>query len=625
MVPEGKLAAHRLSTVDLRAVAAGEIDTAMISRLKAAEFSKNQILLAALMRAAAISTTAAHAATLIPAYRLLAEVQVHDKRIVRDMLALPQFGSWAAHCLSRLNELPGELENVPPLCTDLGQLATIACAAALHAEHPFVLDIPLRHGAVTFPALGTARPGASAEWEWGRACLDDRGGRVSSSVSTVSIDRGESGSWTRGGPWAAIPRLSAISGGLVVEFWLDDQDPYLDIYGLARATVNRDDLLSWQGMLAEAWHILARRHRTLAAMIAKVILGLVPLAEPFPSQPVSATAAAAFGAIGLSLPTDALALAEVLVHESHHAILSAVTDLIPLTGPGGERLTYAPWRDDARPAGALLQGTYAHYGVAGFWRRQRRAGSAQVRRRGDTEFARGRGLAAEAAAALGDSGVLTKAGQDFVSAMRDRLAIWQREPLPTPARELAADSKLDHRARWRLRHLRPDPCDMRFLVCAWLDGVKPTVRLAAVSVSLERQPPPPAAGTARSYLLMLRYRDPERFRRWERHGGSPSGEKFDDRRVDTADRALLCGNYRAAAEAYLRRIAAAYDADAWAGLAVVRRHTGPAGVAAVLAERPEVAADLHERLRRYGTPDPDRVSAWLADLCEPSCQEPGAS
>lgn len=616
MVPEGKLATHRLSAVDLRAVAVGEIDTTVISRLKAAELSKHQLLLTALMRTAAKSATAAHAATLIPAYQLLSEVQVHDKRIVRDVLALPQFGSWAAHCLSRLNELPDELGNVTPLWADLGQLATIACAAALRAEHPFVLKAPLRHGAVTFPTLGTARPGASAEWEWGRACLDDRGGRVGSSVSTVSIPRGKPAAWTSGVAWSAIPRLRANSGGLSVEFWLDNQDPYLDIYGTDRVTLSCDELIAWQRTLADAWRILARRHGTLAAMVAKVIIGLVPLAEPFEARPVSSTGASAFGAIGLSLPADALAMAEVLVHESHHAVLSAVTDLMPLIGPGGERLTYAPWRDDARPVGALLQGTYAHYGMAGFWRRQRHDGSAQARLRGNTEFARGLSLAGQTAAALGDSGVLTEAGREFVSAMRDRLASWQGEQLPTSARELAADSELDHRVRWRLRHLRPEPHDMRSLACAWLDGVKPVVRLTAVSVSLERQPLSRAGRSARSYLLMVRYRDPERFLSWERPGGSPSGEKLTNWPVDTADRALISGNYAAAGEAYLRRIEAGDDADAWAGLTVARQHTGPAGPATVLAERPEVVADLHERLRPYGTPDPDRLAAWLVDPCE---------
>ena len=612
MVPEGKLAAHRLSAADLRAVAAGEIDALVVNRLMAAKLSRHQLLLAALMRAAAQSAAAAHAATLVPAYRLLAAVQARDERVVRDLLALPQVGSWAFHCLNRLNAFPGERDRVSPLGTDLGQLAVIACAAALRAGQPFHLDIPLRHGVVTFPALGTARPGASADWEWGRACLDDQGGRVSSSVSTVHIPAGESESRSTGGGWSAITRLSAVSSGLTVEFWLDDRDPYLDRFGLARVTVDRDDLLAWQGRLAEAWRIAARRHRALAAMIARVIRTVVPLAEPFPAQSVSATAASAFGAIGLSLPDDAIAMAEVLVHECHHAILSAVTDLVPMTGPGGERLAYAPWRDDARPLGALLQGTYAQFGVTGFWRRQRHMGSARARLRGDAEFARGLAAAAVTAATLARSDVLTEAGRQFVGALRVTMAAWQDEPVRAAAKELAAEGALDHRARWRLRHLRPDPRTIQSLACAWLAGDQPAMLPAAVGVSLQWQPPPSAAGSARSYLLLLRYSDPERFRHWVRHDGPPTGDERDHRQVDPADRALLCGDDAAAAEGYLRRIAVGDDSDAWAGLAVARRRTGPARVAAVLAERPEVVACLHERLRFHGRPDPDRLAAWLA-------------
>ena len=583
----------------------------VISRLKAATFSRHQLLLAALMRVAARSAAAAHAATLVPAYRLLAAVQVREKRLVRELLALPQVGSWAARCLSRLNALPGERDSASPLGTDLGQLAVIACAAALRAEHPFDLDVPLRHGAVTFPALGTARPGARAEWEWGRASLDDRGGRVSSSVSEVRIPAGESAARVSAAHWSALPRLSAVSSGLAVTLWLDDRDPYLDRFGLARVAVDRDDLFAWQRGLAKSWGVLARRHRALAAMVAKLICTVVPLAEPFPGQPVSATATSAFGAVGLSLPADALAMAEVLVHECHHAILSAVTELVPLTGPGGERLAYAPWRDDARPLGALLQGTYAQFGVTGFWRRQRRTGSARTRLRGDTEFARGRAATAATAAALGGSGVLTEAGRDFVGALRATTAAWQSEPVPATAEAFAAEGALDHRARWRLRHLRPDPRHLGSLVRAWLAGDQPALPSAAVGVSLQRQPPS-AEGSARSYLLLLRYSDPERFRQWVWHDGSPTGDERDRRRVDPADRALLCGDDTAAAAGYLRRIAAGNDGDAWAGLAVVRQRTGPGEVAAILAERPEVAAGLHERLRPHGRPDPDLLAAWLA-------------
>ena len=79
MVPERKVAAHRFLAIDLRAVAVGEIDDSMIRRLKAAEFSRHQLLLAALMRAAATYAADTYAATLVPAYRLLAAVQARDR------------------------------------------------------------------------------------------------------------------------------------------------------------------------------------------------------------------------------------------------------------------------------------------------------------------------------------------------------------------------------------------------------------------------------------------------------------------------------------------------------------------------------------------------------------------
>ena len=163
--------------------------------------------------------------------------------------------------------------------------------------------------------------------------------------------------------------------------------------------------------------------------------------------------------------------------------------------------------------------------MTGFWRRQRRTGSARARLRGDTEFARGLAAAAATAAALGGSGVLTEAGRDFVGALQATMATWQSEPVPATAEAFAAEGALDHRARWRLRHLRPDPRDLRSLARAWLAGDQPTLPSAAVGVVPATAAAPSAEGSARSYLLLLRYSDPERFRRWVRHGGSPSGDR----------------------------------------------------------------------------------------------------
>ncbi|HEX6524634.1 MAG TPA: HEXXH motif domain-containing protein [Streptosporangiaceae bacterium] len=620
------LTTHRLSQGDLNALATGRGQAAVVQRLRLAELSKHRILLAALMREAARISPFEYASMLAPAYRLLADVEKRGEKIVRSLLASPQFGGWVSDCVRRLavSEEAAILGEVPPLWIDLGQLATFACAAALRTGCPFELMVPLRNGAVTFPNLGTAYPGASAAWEWGRACLDANGGWIHSSVSTVRIPSPREASAVVDETWSPINRLVADSAGLRLEVTLDDRDPFLNRYGGIRVLVSKGELSAWRRLMAQAWTILAGGHRPVAAMIASVMQTLVPLARPSPTRSASSTAASAFGAIALSLPEDTLAMAESLTHEFQHAILSAVTDLTPMTDIGSEVLTYAPWRDDARPVGALLQGTFGHYGIAAFWRQQRRRCENDTERlRGDVEFARWRMHVTSTADILADSGVLTRNGNDLVSALRVELATWQADEVHDLASEYADDLNIDHRVRWRLRYLCPDSAAIESLAAAWRRGTEPAVAPSAIGVKLCRVTLPPAVGNVRSYLLTLRYRDPSRFHRCTSNnaaaggpGGVLPGEEPGSSWVDPADAAFARGEYPAAANGYLRRIAAGDDPDAWAGLALARRRTGPADVAKILTRRPEVVVALYDQLRDTRWPDPDRVSAWLASLDE---------
>ena len=59
-------------------------------------------------------------------------------------------------------------------------------------------------------------------------------------------------------------------------------------------------------------------------------------------------------------------MAEILVHEFQHLKLCGLQDMMPLMEPCDERV-YAPWRPEPRPVGGLLQGVYAHLGIARFW------------------------------------------------------------------------------------------------------------------------------------------------------------------------------------------------------------------------------------------------------------------
>src|SRR5262249_53080652 len=135
-----------------------------------------------------------------------------------------------------------------------------------------------------------------------------------------------------------------------------------------------------------------------------------------------------------------------------HAKLAALMDLFRLVEPGGE-LYYAPWRTDPRPLPALLQGAYAHLGVAGFWRIQRRLEcEAGLARRAEVEFARWRAAAEQATRAILESGRLTSIGSEFVTAMAERLTRWRDEPVPPGAQAEAARLLHDHHARWRVRN-----------------------------------------------------------------------------------------------------------------------------------------------------------------------------
>lgn len=583
-----KEATHRLGHDDLRLLVAGELgsSTATVELLRAAELSKHRILLAGLMRAAARSQQDEYPA-LEAAYLLLADVEACNVRAVRDVVAAPQFGSWAARCLTRLTE-PGEAARADvPLWVDLGRLAVVAVVAAVRAGHRFALDIPLRHGEATFPGTGVARPGGGEAWEWGQARSADWGWEVSSPHGCVRLPPPGQDSGQPSSGWSPMPRIDVGPMGLRLGVSLDDRDPDLDCFGTARVTVTAEELVRWRATVADAWRILVRHHLSSAWVTSRVVRALVPLDEPVPGRSVSVTAAGAFGAIAMSLPADPLAMAEVFVHETQHGVLSAVNDLIALTGPGDERLTYAPWRDDPRPVGALLQGAFAHYGMARFWRQRQQLGRASQRIGASVEFARWRELTADAIGALHESGVLTEAGLTIVAAMRETLTAWQRERVPTVASERARDISLGHRIRWRLRHLAPDPAAIEALASAWLararPGTEPAVALSAITAMI-RVRPLAAIGPQPSVLGYLH-----------------------------RDRA----GYATAASGYLRALAVAMDVDAWTGLAIARQHTGPAGIARILANWPEVVAGMHDCLRGQAEPpDPDALAAWLESLAD---------
>jgi HEXXH motif-containing protein len=197
------------------------------------------------------------------------------------------------------------------------------------------------------------------------------------------------------------------------------------------------------------WRLLARHHGGVAAEVAAATSMVAPLAAAR-SRRHSVTFRAAFGCVAMTVPDDPAWVALTLAHEVQHAKLSVVTDVVRLIEPGDGRF-YAPWRPDARPAESLLQGIYAHLGVAGFWRRQRRReADADRRLHAETEFVHWLHACLEAAATLRNGGRLTPAGDRFVATMECTLRRWDTEDVSPAAVAAARATTEEHRAQWRL-------------------------------------------------------------------------------------------------------------------------------------------------------------------------------
>jgi uncharacterized protein len=159
-----------------------------------------------------------------------------------------------------------------------------------------------------------------------------------------------------------------------------------------------------------------------------------------------------FGAVGMSLPSDALTAAVTLAHEVQHAKLTALLDQVTMTRHDDGRRFYAPWRSDPRPVSGLLQGAYAYLGVSGFWRRQRHVETGNRAILAHAEFARWCKAAEGVARTLRESGALTREGNTFVAGMLTTLQSWNAESVPLQALEIAKRNAAEHVRHWQLRN-----------------------------------------------------------------------------------------------------------------------------------------------------------------------------
>ncbi|GIE95776.1 aKG-HExxH-type peptide beta-hydroxylase [Paractinoplanes rishiriensis] len=385
--------------------------------------------------------------------------------------------------------------------------------------------------------------------------------------------------------WTAGTRhLTATHDGLTLRVRLEDTDPLRSRLGLTPfRQLTGAEAAEWQSHLTRAWHLLVTRHRPAAATMAAVLSVIVPV-EPQPSAAgISATAVDAYGAVAISPPADARALAVGLLHETQHSLLNATQFLFDLVD-SPVPLGYSPWRDDPRPPSGILHGAYAYQAVTRFWRTEAAAGDPESRVAA-FEFARWRAAVVSAADGLLSGTALTAAGRRFTGALRDEVAAWLADAVEPGIERLAAGANHDHRARWRLANLTVAPADVEAVVRAWRAG-QPAPFVPAAVVGAE-----PGRRLERSRRLGLVHAllrgDP---------GLSPGS------RVRPGDAAYLGARPGTAFDAYRQELSTQSDPELWAGLSL----TSPD---AALQARPELVRAVY--LALHGDVDVSQLAVWL--------------
>jgi HEXXH motif-containing protein len=582
---------HSLSAAAFTALAGGAGDSAVVRHLREAQLSKHLMLLHVVADAADGADPASPGAAAFRAgYQLLSELQAADPGTVARLVGLPHIGSWAHDCLACLDE------GSPP---DFAYLACTAAAAAVQLGARFELDVPVRDGCVLLPGLGQLRVRGQLEWirldsdgEYLRA-----GGDIEVACAALVPDDGSAAEVTG---WRGTPLVRAAAGGQDWEVLLEAADRHLDRFTLPMlTTMTTDEVSRWRHRIQSAWEVLVGHQGWAAGPIADGVRVIVPLVPRRDLE--SATSPAASGAIATSLPPSAVSLAETLVHEFQHIKLWALMDMLPLIEPCDEK-AYAPWREDPRPVGGLLQGVYAFAGISRFWSEQRHVETEPDDiLRANVLYARWRSTIGPATATLLKAGALTPAGVRFVGLLQEQGHRLNDEPVPAAAREIAGEVALDNWLTWQLRHTAVEAAGVARLATAYKRGeplgdqVLPDSWIEDDTRKVD--------SIARSRLLNMRYQEP---RRYERLCASELPE------LGAADGLLVGGNASAAVAAYRREITADPLPDAWIGLALAIHRLPDMPSGPVFATRLPLLLEMHACLADQGIrSDPLDVAAWF--------------
>jgi HEXXH motif-containing protein len=597
------IAFHRLPWSDFDKAARGQFDADMVQRLRAAERSRRLLLLRAVMdQVGKLPELAEPLPSPEDAWELLARVEARSPATFDFMLAYPYTGSWAGYTIRLLRR---QIAGMCPLWMHIGHLHALAAAAAIRSGLDFSADVPLWEGTAILPSLGTVRLETDEPWSVAHVRGVDQRYTVSNKYSQVSVPH-MVGSGTP--QWWGIRSAVAEVGAHRLEVRLDDVDPYRGLYEpILPQRSAPAEIKTWRELLSGAWDLLVNRIPDHAGALAAALDALVPTPK-VPFRNPSASTGEAFGSAVLARPSDAAALASTLVHEFRHIILGGILHLVSLYTGDTQECFYAPWRDDPRPLSRVLQGLYAHTGVAVFWRAVRDVEDQCLASRAEFEFAYWRGQVRRVLAAIEGDECLTAAGHRFLIGIADGLHGWQNEYVSADAEHWAGAVAADHYAGWRIRHMRPHERDVAALADAWLEGRRrpPFLRLAPDSV-----PTPVPDGqwsSSRADLIRLRY------------GETVDDFQFNERstipNATTPDVAYTSGLPVDASQGYQGELARDPDSPtAWVGLGLALAETNRAASRALLSH-PELVRAVHRKVRNRQTksPTPVALATWIGQV-----------
>ena len=585
-----------------QALSAGGGDPEVVAFLWRTQYTRRKLLIRALFDAVEENPSLLGELPPLKAARaILKEAETSSPTEVDSLILHPHVGGWAAYTLRR--EHGGTVRHGDnPLWVDFGGIQVLCLVAAMRANLPWQTRLPHRDGRVLMFGLGMAVfPGLSpdqhidAETAEGRITLRAGG-------TTVVLP-----SETDTAHWWGLRELRA-DGDVPLSVMLDDLDPFRDLADpVPPSRLSEANVAIWRELFAEAWKLLCEHHRDAAASIAAGVVSLAPLPLGDGRETRSASSGEAFGSIMMSQPPEATTLAVSLVHEFQHIKLGGLMHLMRLTTDEDIPQYYAPWRDDPRPLGGLLQGVYAFFAIAAFWRRHRETVSGVDERLANFEYAYARTQTYEALRIAQACDALTSQGRQFIEGLVAQVEPWFAEELDSQTATAARIVTDHHRTGWRIRHQRMSERELGALVNAWHDG-KP----ASVAVTAPKVAAAPAVRWSQGMVGLVR-RHIAAPDTWQTFGG-PNAAWW-QKTISSADVAVVDGRVDVAQTLYAETLRKdREDLDAWSGLTLALSMGGAEPAARALQRRPEVVKAVYSAIDDKGlAQSPVQVAAWLGE------------